>query len=57
MIICVAVDCKSDDAREGTSFYKSPKDENLKQQCLIKIKGRNLQSIQHDRMCLVYCFS
>ena len=39
MAICVAVDCKSDTRQE-----------NLKQQCLIKIKRRNIQSMQHTTM-------
>ena len=45
MVICVTVDCKSD-SRQG----------NLKQQWLIKIKRRNIQSIQHMRMCHTYYF-
>ena len=49
-VICVAVDCKSG------SFYKFSRDENLKQQWLIKIKYRNIQSIQHARMCHAYYF-
>ena len=50
MVIYVAVDCKSN------SFHKFPRDENLKQQRLIKIKRRNIQSIKHARMCHAYCF-
>ena len=50
MVICVAVDCKSG------SFHKFSRDENLKQQWLIKIKCRNIQSIQHARMCHAYYF-
>ena len=34
-------------------FHKFPRDENLKQQW----KRRNIQSIQHIRMCHTYCFS
>ena len=42
--------------KEGLSFYKFPREENLKQQWLIKIKCRKIQSIQHARMCHAYCF-
>ena len=42
MVICVAVDCKSDSTREGLSFYKFLRDENLKRQWLIKIKRKNI---------------
>ena len=58
MVICVAVDCKSD-SKQGKaflSFYKFPRNEILKQQLLIKIKRRNIQSIKHARMCHAYCF-
>ena len=61
MVICVAVDCKSD-SRQGKpvfikgSFYMFPREENLKQQWLIKIKRRNIQSIEHVRMCHACCF-
>ena len=41
----MAVDRKSD-SNQG----------NLKQQWLIKVKHRNIQSIQHVRMCQGYCF-
>ena len=47
MVISVAVDCKimemygKSDGRRG-SFYKFPRDENLKQQWFIKIKRRNI---------------
>ena len=37
-------------------FHKFPKEENLKQQPLIKIKRRNIESIQHVKMCHTYCF-
>ena len=48
MVICMTVNCKRDSRQgEGLSFYKFPMDENLKQQWLIKIKRRNIQSIQH----------
>ena len=39
------------------NFDKFPREENLKQQWLIKIKHRNLQSIQHARMNHTYCIS
>ena len=42
MVICVAVDCKSDSTRERLSFYKFLRDENLKRQWLIKIKRKNI---------------
>ena len=42
--------------KEGLSFCKYPKEENLKQQCLIKIKCRNIQSIRNARMCNAYFF-
>ena len=35
---------------------KFPREENLKQQWLIKIKCRNIQLIQYARMCHAYCF-
>ena len=38
------------------SFYKFSRDENLKQQWLIKAKRRNIQSIQHARMYRAYYF-
>ena len=41
---------------EGPNFFKLPSEENLKQQWLIKIKSRNIQSIQHARMCHAYYF-
>ena len=57
MVICVAVDCKSDTRqRRAQIFKKLPREENLKQQWLIKMKCRNIQSIQHARMCHAYCF-
>ena len=43
--------------REGLIFYTFPREENLKQQWLIKIKRTNIQSIWHVRICHVYCFS
>ena len=50
--IFVAVDCKT---RECLSFiYKFPREENQKQQCLMKIKRRNIQSIQYVRMRQTY---
>ena len=42
------------DLREGINFYKFPSEENLKQQWLIKVKLRNIQSIQHARMSYAY---
>ena len=57
MVICVAVDGKSESRRrEVLSCYKFPRDENLKQQWLIKIKRRNIQPIQYIKMCDAYCF-
>ena len=45
MVICLAVDCKSD-TRQGKDYmFGFPREENLKQQWLIKIKCRNIQSI------------
>ena len=44
MVICVVIDCKSD-SKQG----------NLKQQWLIKLKRRNIQSIP-VRICHAYCF-
>ena len=41
----------------GLSFYPFPREENLKQQWLIKIKCRNIQLTQHARMGHAYCFS
>ena len=52
MVICVAVDCKSD-SRQGKCF---PREENLKQQWLIKIKHGNIQSKQDVRMYHAYHF-
>ena len=48
----VAVDCKRD-SRQGKaiSFYKFPRNENLTQQWLLKIKCSNIQSMQHFRIC------
>ena len=45
MVIYVAADCKSD-SRKG----------NMKQQWLIKTKRKNIQLIQHVRMCHTFCF-
>ena len=58
MIICLAVDCQSDSrqGQAGLDFYKFPKDKNLKRQWLIKVKHKNIQSIQHVIMCHGYCF-
>ena len=55
MVICVAVDCKSDkEAREGLCFYKFPSDKNLKQQWLIKIKQKYLVNTTYQNMsCLL----
>ena len=41
---------------EDLCFHKFPRDENLKQQWLIKIKLRTIHSIQRVRMCHAYCF-
>ena len=40
-------------SRQGKaiSFYKFPKNENLKQQWLLKIKRINIQLMQHARIC------
>ena len=56
MVIYLAVGCKSD-TRQGrrTKCYEFPREENLKQQWLIKIKRRNIQSIQQPRMNHAYC--
>ena len=52
MVICVAIDRKSA-SRQGKviSFYKFPRNENLKQKWLLKIKRSNIQSMQHARIC------
>ena len=55
MVICVAVGCKSDSRQveastSSGSFYKFPKNENLKQQWFLKIKRSNIQSMQHARI-------
>ena len=52
MVICMDFGCKSD-SRQGKaiSFYKFPKNENLKQQWLLKIKRVNIQLMQHARIC------
>ena len=43
-------DCKSDSRLgKAISFYKFPRNENLKQQWLLKIKRSNIQSMQHVR--------
>ena len=57
MVICLAVGCKSDTKyeKEGLNVYEFPREENLKQQWLIKIKCRNIQSIQQARMNHAYC--
>ena len=59
MDICLAVGCKSD-TRQGKdeillNVYKFSREENLKQQWLIKIKRRNIQAIQQARMNQAYC--
>ena len=57
MAIRTAVDCKSYSRHaKALSLDKFPMDKNLKQQWLIKIKRRNIQLIQHVRMCHAYCF-
>ena len=37
-------------------FCKFPREENLKHEWFIKIKRRNIQSIQHVRISHTYCF-
>ena len=51
IVICVAADCR-DDSRQGKaiSFYKFPRNWNLKQQWLLKIKCSNIQTMQHTRI-------
>ena len=44
MVICVAVDCKSD-RRRGKAVTFAPRNENLKQQWLLNIKCRNIHLI------------
>ena len=39
----------------GLNVYEFPREENLKQQWLIKIKCRNIQSIQQAKMNHAYC--
>ena len=53
MVICMAVNSKSDSRREGLSFYEFLRDENLSQQWLIKIKCRNIQSIMSECVILI----
>ena len=38
------------DKKKSLSFYNFARDENMKQQWLIKINRRNIQSIQHAKM-------
>ena len=55
MVICMAVDCKSDSRPKflvGLCFYKFLRDSNLKQQWLIKIKGRNIYSRYNMSECV-----
>ena len=40
--------------KERPIDYRFPRVEKLKQQWFIKIKRRNIQSIQHVRMCHAY---
>ena len=42
MIIFLPVDCKSDEDKGKPKFFKLPRDDNLKQQWLLKIKSRNI---------------
>ena len=51
MVICVAADCKVD-SRQGKaiSFYKFPRNWNLKQKWHLKIKCSNIQTMQHTRI-------
>ena len=57
MVNCAVVEKVIVDKRRPKFLFKFPRDENRKQQWLIKIKRRNIQSIQHVRMCHAYCFS
>ena len=41
---------------KGQIFNKFLKDQNLKEQWLIKIKRRNIKLIQFVGMCHAYCF-
>ena len=54
MVIYLDVGCKNDTRliREGLNVYEFPREENLKQQWLIKIKCRNIQSIEQARINL-----
>ena len=51
MVICKTPDCKGDSTQgKAISFYKFPRNWNLKQQRLLKIKRRNIQTMQHTRI-------
>ena len=54
MVICLAVGCKSDTKQGKAYFFEFPRQENLKQQWLMKIKCRNIQSMQQARMNYAY---
>ena len=55
MVICVAVDCKSDSNQgKATSFYKLLRNENLKQQWFININRNNIQSINHAEYVIIF---
>ena len=54
MVICMAVGCKSETS-EGLNVYEFLREENLKQQWLIKIKCRNTQLIQQAKMNHANC--
>ena len=55
MVICVAVDCKSDSNQgKAISFYKLLRNENLKQQWFININRNNIQSINHAEYVIIF---
>ena len=55
MVICVAVDCKSDSNQgKAISFYKFLRNENLKQQWFININRNNIQSINHAEYVIIF---
>ena len=49
MVICMAVNSKSDSRREDLSL----RDEILSQQLLVKVKRRNIQSIMSECLILI----
>ena len=55
MVICVAVDCKSDSNQgKAISFHKLLRNENLKQQWFININRNNIQSINHAEYVIIF---